>query len=123
PAALPILDLGLLYRDGLDDLRNLPIEVGHRDVGPDVVDRPSDVGGQHVQDVPRLGREAADPSLDVEDDDGDVDSDQQVEEVAVRLRDLLIAAVELVVDGGQLFVDRLQLLFGRLELLVEALKL
>ena len=76
-----------------------------------------------VQDAPRLGREAADPAFAVEDDDRDVDGGQQVQEVAVDLRDLLIAALELVVDGGQLLVRRLQLFLRRLELLVHALEL
>ena len=86
------------------------------------IGRPTSAG-RTFRMLARLGREAADAALAVEDDDRDVDGAEQVDEVAVDLGDLVVAAVQLVVDGGQLLVGRLELLLGGLELLVHALEL
>ena len=86
PAPVAVLHLGLRHRRRLDDLGDLPVEIGHVDVRLDVVERPPDVGRDDVEDAPRLGRETADPAFAVEDDDRDVDGGEQVEEVAVDLR-------------------------------------
>ena len=83
PAPVAVLDLRLLHHHRVDDLGDLPIEIGDVDVGLDVVERAADVGGDDVQDAARLGREAADAAFAIEDDDRDVDGGEQVQQVAV----------------------------------------
>ena len=101
----------------------LPIQIGHVDVGLDVVEWAPDVGRKHVQDASGFRREATDSPLHVEDENRDVDRGEQIDEIAVDLGGLLIAALELVVDRGQLLVGRLKLFLRGLQLLVHALQL
>ena len=123
PVALPVLDLSLCRRHRVDDLGDPFVQIGDFDVRFDIVERAADVRLDDVQNASRLGREAADPPLAIEDDDRNVYGYEQIQEIAVDQADLLVPDLKLVIDGGQLFIRRLQLFLRRLQLLVHALEL
>ncbi len=98
-------------------------EVGHVDIGFDVTDGATHVGGDQVQDLFGHGREAANAQLVIDDDDGDLHAAQQVDQVAVGPAQLLVAAVQFLVDGVEFLVGGLQFLAGGVQLFIGALQL
>ena len=79
--------------------------------------------GIRLSTLSAIGREAADPQVAADDDDGNLHAADQVDEVAVDAAQLVVARLQLIVDRVQLFVGRLQFLLGGVELLVGALQL
>ncbi len=123
PVAFAVLDLALAADGGVDDLPGDVGEIRHRQVGLDVPDRASDVRGNQVQQLLRLGRVSAQPSVGPQHDDRDARPLQGVLKVVVEVRQLRVPVLELLVDGRQLLVGRLELLLRGLELLVGRLEL
>ena len=122
-AALQVVDLDLLDRDGLDDVVEDLFDVGQRDLGLDIADRAANIARDEVQDLLRHRAEAPDAQVAGHHDDGQVGAGDQVVQVVVELAQVAVADLELLVDRAQLLVGRLELLLGGLELLVGALKL
>jgi hypothetical protein len=69
-----------------------------------VVNRAADVGGQEVEDGPRLRRETADAPISIDDDDRDFDAGEDVDEVAVGGVEFGVPRLYLLVESGELLV-------------------
>ena len=69
-----------------------------------IADGAADVAGHQMERALRSRIEAVDAQLAVEHDDGDVDRGEEIEQVVVRLRQLLIARLQLLVERDQLLV-------------------
>ena len=123
PAALPVLDLLFLDRQGVDHRKDHLIKVRHIDIGPDVGNRPPDIAGDKVQRLCGGCIEPPDLQFIPDQQDRDIDAAQDIQQVVVALRYFLVAVLELVVHGAQFFIGGLKLFLGRFQLLVDALQL
>ncbi len=97
--------------------------MGHVEVGPDVAQRPVDVGGEQVHQPRGRGGEPPQAQVRAQQDHRDMQAAEQVDQVVAEQAQLPVAVLQLLVEGRQLFVARLELFLGGLELLVEALQL
>ena len=121
----PVLRLHLLIlgHELLQHLLAVGQQVGHAELGGDVLDRAAHVRGDQVEQLDGRGRELPDVEGGVEEQRGDVGAGQQVVEVVgggLQLRHLLF---KLVVERRQFLVERLQLFLRGLQFLVARLEL
>ena len=116
-------DLPLLERQAVKDGLDPVGDVVHPHPELEVVDRSADVLGDEACDVSHGRREAANAQVQIDDDDGDLDTGEDIGEIVGDFVQLLIPTAELIVDRAELLVGALQLLLGALQLLVGALQL
>ena len=77
--------------DGVNHLRNKMIEPWHVDLGLDVAERPSDIGGNEVEKLLGRGRETADFQVRAQHHDRDVDTGKEIGEIVVKQAQLAVA--------------------------------
>ncbi len=127
--AVAIADFALDQMQRFEGLRGVLVELRIIEAVGDVQQGATGVGADHVEDVPRPGREPLDAHLAVDEQGGDVRRGDQVLQVVVDLAGFVDLGLEFEVDRGELFVDRLQLflagflfLGGRTQLFVDRLQ-
>ena len=82
--------------------------------GWDVGERAPDVGRDQVQHRSRQRSEAANAEVEIEDQNRDAHTGEQVAQVIAQLGQLRVSLLRFVVERGELFVGGFQFLLGRL---------
>ena len=128
PGVIDVLHL-ILHRLGALGNRTHIVQqrIATADPVGDIVNRPTDVGGNQIEQAPRRRREAADQTLGIEEQRRELGTGQQIAQIVVGLLELVELLLQLGIHGREFFVERLQLflrgfqfLVGRLQFLIHA---
>ena len=123
PLSLVAADLRLDRRQPLQHHVRIAEQPVVDELAREVTDRPTDIGGDKFQKLPRGRREPLDPEFGIQKHRRDLGAGQQVRQVVAGLVQLADLVLELTIDRMQLLVERLKLLLRGLQFLVGRLKL
>ena len=121
--AVEVEHLGFVDHERVDHRRDRRIEAGEREVWLEIRDRTPQISGDQIEHGARSWRESAHAPLGVDDDHRDLDARENVDQIVVRIAELMVSVLQLLVHRLELLVARLQLLLRGLDLLVARLQL